>query len=334
MTGGPDIVATRRPPLIRFTVFLLKAGVTFGLVWYALHDIPAGALWRRISDAQAIWFVPALALLGTMILAAAWRWWAVSPLAGAPLTFRQSLRFLMIGQFFNQTLPSSIGGDAFRVWLVRRQGASLTSALGSVGLDRLLGVVALAWLAAFGAIFHRLRPAEIAQGPATMPATDIMWPVLVLAVVAFAIVLVLATLGRQWGRRPHRTAWWQPVGNIGNGLFHLFRQPAHGAAIVIASLAIHAFVAATALAVFEALDVAVPTGYAVAAVSVAMLATALPISLGGWGVRETAMVAAFAPLGVAAADAVLVSVMLGLGMFLAGLPGGLLWISGGRRQSV
>ena len=49
----------------------------------------------------------------------------------------------MIGAFFNQTLPSSVGGDAMRIWLVGKQ-ANWRVASYSVLLDRVIGLVALA----------------------------------------------------------------------------------------------------------------------------------------------------------------------------------------------
>ena len=50
----------------------------------------------------------------------------------------------MIGAFFNQTLPSTIGGDAMRLWLVRQTGAGWRSATYSVLVDRAIGLIALA----------------------------------------------------------------------------------------------------------------------------------------------------------------------------------------------
>jgi uncharacterized membrane protein YbhN (UPF0104 family) len=56
------------------------------------------------------------------------------------------------------------------------------------------------------------------------------------------------------------------------------------------------------------------------------LVTIIPISIGGWGVRETAMVAPLGQVGVANADALLCSVLFGLAQVLASLPGlSLLW---------
>ena len=61
------------------------------------------------------------------------------------LSVELALRFSMIGQFFNQTLPSSIGGDATRIWLLGRR-TGWRAATYSVLLDRVVGVVALAIL--------------------------------------------------------------------------------------------------------------------------------------------------------------------------------------------
>ena len=54
------------------------------------------------------------------------------------------MRFNVIGTFFNQTLPSSIGGDAVRLWLVARSGAGWRAATYSIFVDRAIGLIALA----------------------------------------------------------------------------------------------------------------------------------------------------------------------------------------------
>ena len=58
----------------------------------------------------------------------------------------------------------------------------------------------------------------------------------------------------------------------------------------------------------------------------AIVAAALPVSLGGWGVREGAMVAGFALLGFDADAALLVSLLIGLSIAVLSLPGGLFWL--------
>ena len=72
------------------------------------------------------------------------RWREISAECGAPLETRQAMRYNLIGTFFNQTLPSSIGGDAVRLWLVARAGAGWRAATYSIFVDRAIGLIALA----------------------------------------------------------------------------------------------------------------------------------------------------------------------------------------------
>jgi glycosyltransferase 2 family protein len=57
-----------------------------------------------------------------------------------------------------------------------------------------------------------------------------------------------------------------------------------------------------------------------------LLAHILPISIGGWGVREAAAVALLGMTGVDATSALLVSIMFGVLLVLATLPGALFWL--------
>jgi len=62
------------------------------------------------------------------------------------------------------------------------------------------------------------------------------------------------------------------------------------------------------------------------------LVSMIPISFGGWGVREGAMVVFFGLVGVPAADALAMSILFGLAALVAGLPGGVLWVVQRRAQ--
>jgi hypothetical protein len=57
-----------------------------------------------------------------------------------------------------------------------------------------------------------------------------------------------------------------------------------------------------------------------------ILATVLPISFAGWGVREGAAILAFGLVGVSPEDALSISVLLGIVLAINGIPGGILWL--------
>ena len=64
----------------------------------------------------------------------------------------------------------------------------------------------------------------------------------------------------------------------------------------------------------------------------ATLFAVLPISLGGWGVREVGMVALFGAVGVSPERALTLSVLYGVLPLLISLPGGLSWWMGGAPE--
>ncbi len=81
-----------------------------------------------------------------------------------------------------------------------------------------------------------------------------------------------------------------------------------------------------------ALDIRVTWLDCLALVPPVMLITTLPISIGGWGVREVAMTVAFGLIGIAQNDAGALSILVGLAGLAVSLPGGVLWLQGGDRR--
>jgi hypothetical protein len=61
-------------------------------------------------------------------------------------------------------------------------------------------------------------------------------------------------------------------------------------------------------------------------VPVAVLSSSLPISIGGWGVREASLSYGLMLFGVASDDAALLGLALGIGLLLASLPGGIVML--------
>ena len=122
----------------------IKILISATLLYLALRKVNLSDLASRIDIASLGWIGLAIAVTFLQILVGALRWYEISTDCGAPLTAKQATRFNLIGTFFNQTLPSSIGGDAVRLWLVARGGAGWRAATYSIFVDRAIGLIALA----------------------------------------------------------------------------------------------------------------------------------------------------------------------------------------------
>src|SRR6516162_9827031 len=135
-----------------FLLLSARIAISGILLYFALRGINFAEIEARLNASSAPWFIGwmLLAVLTNIfqIFLGAMRWQEISALCDAPLTLPQAFRYNMIGTFFNQTLPSAIGGDAVRLWLVSRI-AGWRAATYSVLVDRAIGLIALAILVVF-----------------------------------------------------------------------------------------------------------------------------------------------------------------------------------------
>src|ERR1700737_5260514 len=129
----------------RILLSTIKILISAALLYLALRKVNLTDLASRINNIASLgWIVLAIAVSFLQIFVGVLRWCEVSAECGAPLATKQAMRFNVIGTFFNQTLPSSIGGDAVRLLLVARAGAGWRAATYSIFVDRAIGLVALA----------------------------------------------------------------------------------------------------------------------------------------------------------------------------------------------
>jgi glycosyltransferase 2 family protein len=299
--------------------FLILSGrilVSLALLYFALRGINFAAVQSRVSQINVGWIALAVLINLVQVFIGALRWREISQLCQAPLTDLQAFRYNMIGTFFNQTLPSSIGGDAVRLWLVNRTGAGWRAATYSILTDRAIGLIALALIIVASLPWSYDM---IADGNGR----------LALVVVDFAALLgglgflLLAHLHWRWLK-----SWWptkhiHACSVIANKVIFDRRS---GPKIAILSLSVHVLAVVIAWCAVRA--IAAPANFAQVFMLIPpiMLITMLPISIAGWGVREATMMVAFGYAGLAQTDGTVVSILFGAVSFVVGCVGGLVWI--------
>ena len=110
----------------------------------------AGADFNAIGDhlrtASPLLLILATSVLFILVIPQSMRWWSIIKVSGAPFEYRAATGITLIGWFFNQVLPSSVGGDALRVWYASRYGVSLSTATQSVVYDRISALIAITLL--------------------------------------------------------------------------------------------------------------------------------------------------------------------------------------------
>lgn len=299
----------------KFLLFSLRVLVSAALLYFALRSINFSSVQERLSQINVWWLILAVAATLVQTALGALRWHQISALSEAPLSMMQALRYNLIGAFFNQTLPSTIGGDAMRLWLVQRH-AGWRAATYSVLVDRAIGFVALATIV----IVSLPWSYELVANQTGRIALLLIDFGAVLAGAGFLLFRYLPweRLKRVWPVR-HIHA----CSVIANRA--LFTRES-GPKVIVTSILIHvmtvvitwlAVQAIAANAAFDQLFMLVPP---------IMLVTMLPVSIAGWGVREATMMVAFGYAGLAAADGTVVSLLFGAAFFTVGGIGGLVWM--------
>jgi uncharacterized membrane protein YbhN (UPF0104 family) len=300
----------------RILLSTLKILISAALLYLALRKANFSDLASRINIASLGWIGLAIAVAFLQILVGALRWREISAACGAPLTTTQAARFNLIGSFFNQTLPSSIGGDALRLWLVARGGAGWRAATYSIFVDRAIGLIALAVII-IASLPWSYRLIDDAQGRAALLFVDFA------ALAGGTGFLIVSWLPWPWLKR-----WW--------GLHHLYACSAianrvifsrdHGPKLAVLSLLVHVLAVVVAWCVVRSIAAPVLFGQVFQLVPPVMLITMLPISIAGWGVREATMGLAFGYAGLVTNEGVNVSLLFGAVYFIVGAVGGLVWI--------
>ncbi len=306
-------------PSKRLVITLGQAGVSVSLIAVIISRIDYShflAHWRNLGFAVV---VALLALLAGQVVMAGARLKFVLAALGARLPLRRTSAIGLCGSFFEQVAFGFVGGDVMRLWLLQRSDVPLRSAFCAVLVDRCFGVASIVLLVLCG-----LRGLMAVVGEADQ---QIVVAVLIVLVAGAGVgALGLAMLPRRWQHFPI-------VGDLSR-LLVTVRE--HGSARVslLAALCIAGATHLSNLVIIavigHALGMPVNPAQWFSIVPAVLLFSMLPISAGGWGVREAAMVVALQRLGVAPDAAVVPSIVFGLGILIITLPGGVVWMMNGR----
>ena len=301
-------------------MFLAKAAISALLFYLSLRRVDLGSVGQRFDELDFRWMTLALFILCSQMPLVALRWREIIVICGGKLSLATALGYNLIGQFFNQVLPSTVGGDAVRTWLLARGGAGWPTAIYSVLIDRAVGVSILAVLvvACLPWTFNIIHD-PIARAALVL----IGFGALIGAVVFLALGVQPLRVMDQWFLTRHlaiasRVAW-------------TLCRSVTGARVAALSFVIHLMTAMVAWAAAMAAHAAIDFVHVLILILPVMLIATIPVSIAGWGVRESAMVLAFSYAGLSESDGLIVSILFGVVNLAVGAIGGIVWIASGYR---
>jgi len=303
----------------RALVLPLKLAVSAGLIYVILRGVALEAVWRALGRADPWLLALAFAMFFLGYGITAWRWRILLAAQGVQAPLGYLVRSFMVAIFFNNFLPSTIGGDAVRVYDSWRAGGGKARAVAVVFTDRLFGMSALLLLAALALWWAPPAVAGLAGLRGFLA--------LALLGVGGLLVAFFRGLGLPWLER-----WRRHPGPAGRVLDRLAEAVAafRGRRDVVAkalglSLLLQANVILHYLLIGWALHLPVPWPAYFLIVPIAILTMMLPVSINGIGVREGVFVFLLGLYGVARPEALALA-WIAFGFVLAqGVLGGVVY---------
>lgn len=294
---------------------LLKTSVSLGLIAIVLWKLDVASAWEKARHISGVLMLSVVLMFVLQTVIAAWRWWVILRHHQLGIRPSSAVRICFIGAFFNQLLPSSIGGDVARAWYVYRSGRGRGISAITVLSDRIYGMLTLVGLAilAFPVLVHFAVAREA------------------LAVVGILIVgASSALMAAFWlDRLPGWMQRWSAIRHLGT-LSEATRAVTADrraiAPLLGLSVLIHGITAAAILLLLGAIAQQFSLALCAALIPVIMLMAMMPISIAGWGVRESTMIYGLGLAKVAPEAALIVSILVGLSLAAVGLLGGLTWL--------
>jgi glycosyltransferase 2 family protein len=315
-------VTVRAPRGRSLALSALKIIVSAVLLGVLFSRVDVQRLWSVARHASIPWLAAALLLYLAMVLASAWRWSVLLSAQHVRLTYGFLTSSFLVATFFNNFLPSNIGGDVVRITDTAKPAKSKTLATTVVLIDRGIGLLGLALMAAIGAsMMHRLAVGPV--GPGILWAgfglgTMIVTPALLMPETATKLLQPLRVFHQEWVDAR--------IEKLTLTLTKFKETPTAVGLCFAGAVAVQGILVLFYVAIARSMNI--PIGFAELAVivPVSFIVQMIPLSVNGFGVREATFGFYFTRLGLPLESALLVSFMGAALIMLFSLSGGVAYL--------
>ncbi|MGB5716291.1 MAG: lysylphosphatidylglycerol synthase transmembrane domain-containing protein [Gammaproteobacteria bacterium] len=293
------------------TIFLLKALVTVACLWWLSRYFDFEQVRTALVRINPVLLAVAIVLHFLSFVAGGIRWWLLFRYLQGSITFRQLWPSYYLGVFYNNLLPSVYGGDLARTARLYAAGFGGSALVSSAFVDRVLGLVALVSMGVIALLF---APPEfenqLALGIFGLSMLAIL-PVVAIAMLPRWTKWLDDGFGSRWPRVHSVLSCFPRYRSVPGLMLKAFALSVLNQLLVVLVL----------LMLAPQLGVHLPVFQFVVVLILVFLVASLPISLGGLGAREGAMMSLLLPLGVDAASILALSAAYLLVLWACTLPG-------------
>jgi glycosyltransferase 2 family protein len=282
-----------------------------------LRSIDLPALWLRVKGMNPAWLLLALAAYALTQSISVWRWNRLLRAQHIEVERRRLTESIWVSMFFNNFLPSNIGGDVVRIADTAPAAGSKTLATTVILVDRVIGLTALVVVAASGALAAAMFGVHV-------PGARWLWLASAIgAVAAIAVISMPQLVGH--ALRPLRALkkpWvTERAQRLEDAVIKFRNAPAAIAGAFAAAIVVQITIVAFYLLTAQGLSVPLPIFLGAVLIPVSLVLQMAPVSINGFGVREAVFAFFFRRFGLPTDAAValsLVSTGMVMGLSLVG----------------
>jgi uncharacterized protein (TIRG00374 family) len=295
---------------------------------YLVWKIDLGRALDELRHADLAFFGASLAIMVLTVWPMAWRWQRLLRAKGIEDRLSWLVRTYFVSYMVGQVLPTSIGGDASRIYeTTRRHPGNGGPVAGSVLLERALGGAATLILAAVGFL--------LAIGRYDVGPYLVVEAIFVVATIVLAILLFSRTARRPLARVApllRRLRVDRPLRAVYEGIHSYRGQPALLAGVLALTVFVQAFRVLAIWLAGKAVGVDLsPRPYYVMG-PLLFLVILVPFTINGLAVRESFFVSFLGHLGVDPNSAFATGFLFFLVTLALSLPGAVILGSEGVRR--
>ncbi|RJP62163.1 MAG: UPF0104 family protein [Candidatus Auribacter fodinae] len=305
-------------PAKKYVLFLMRTAISAAIIVFLGYKIDVSHVFEKIIESKFEFFI----ILGAIDLAAyflrALRWQIVLRIWDIHVSTALLFIYLQGGRIFDYLLPSSIGGDVYRVYLSAKKSNSTSKAVLGIVLDRLTGMSAGFILAGIGVAILYLKKISVPH----------MIVVLVFIAVWFILMGILFSpkLELMVEAASTRSAFWAKLNTFFSSMVIARSNPRQVIYALLISFFIKSQEIFVAYFVSHALGLSVPFLYCMAFVPVIGFIIVAPVSISGIGVRESLYIFFFTAIGLTMTQAFSLSITVFAWMACMGAAGGSLYL--------
>lgn len=301
---------------------LIKLIITVFLLLLVFSRVEVGLLWLNIKELS----LPALALillfsLSSIALAARRSQISIQEKAFTRISLWESYKYYLMGMFYNNLLPTSIGGDLFRIYLLEKKAGHIYRVSSTVFIERLSGLLVTLFLALFSALILYTNQNSI-------------YILYLSGFLLFSCIIILLLFSPSFLlllKRKSSILALQKLLQIIERFLTAVQEYRHNprliGQILFLSLLYQLSDILVAYCLGLIIGIEVNFLYFLFFIPLLYIITLLPVSINGLGLRENTLVYLFSTIGTASHKALLLSLLIYLDRLVKGLVGALLLLA-------